>query len=281
VAAEVRGREHLAGGDRGRRVGNAVDADHLRLRETIRRGERFSDSHCHVVVRAHHRVDVGIALHDVLEHLHGGEPAVLARLRRQHFDAGVLLHRALEPALARLRGARRRNAVDMHDLAFAVHRLEQILAKLVFHHFVVGTDIAHDVHTLHPVVVIDDRDPRLGRLLDRRHQRLVVDRHEHERIRLLDDPVLDEPRLLLDVVRLRRRDVLDVDAEILRRLVGADAAALPERIGDVLHEERDRRRLAALRPCVALRGSERNGGCRRDERCFDETSAIHGVSSSS
>ena len=59
-----------------------------------------------------------------------------------------------------------------------------------------------------------------------RHQRLVVDRHEHERVGLLDDPVLDEAGLLLDVVGLGRRDDLEVDVELLGRLLRADAAGL-------------------------------------------------------
>ena len=80
MAAEVCGGEHLAGGDRGSRIGNAVDADHFRIGPAPGRRERFRDPDSHVVIRAHHGVDLRETLHEILENLDRRQPPVLPGL---------------------------------------------------------------------------------------------------------------------------------------------------------------------------------------------------------
>jgi hypothetical protein len=147
----------------------------------------------------------------------------------------------------------------VNDLAFAAQRREQVLAHLVLEHLVVRADEGDLVDIRHLVVVVDDGNAGLVGLLDARHERLVVDGHEHEGVRLLDDPVLDEAGLLLDVVGLGGRHDFQIDVQRLGGLLGADPAGLPEGVRHVLHEERDRWLLGLGKD----RLGQRAGGCGR------------------
>ena len=117
---------------------------------------------------------------------------------------------------------------------------------------VVGADIGDEFAARRAVGDVGDRNAGGIDLLDRRNHRLVVDRNEDDRVRLLDDDVFDLAQLLGNAVRLGRDILNDLDAERLGRRFGADPHRLEVRVGLILGEHRD-----------GLAGGERRAG---DER---------------
>ena len=99
MTREIDGREHLAIGDGLDGIGDAVDADHLGLAAAACRSQRLDDAHRHVVICRDDRVDVGEALHEVLEHLLRRQTAVLTRLRGQHSMPGKSFSARSKPFL--------------------------------------------------------------------------------------------------------------------------------------------------------------------------------------
>ena len=119
-------------------------------------------------------------------------------------------------------------------------------------------------------------NPGLRRFLDRAHQRVAVERREHDAADLLAREALDDLHLLFPVVLADRRLPDDLDGhplgrELGRRLLGADAHALPVLVGRTLGndgnpESRGTPRLRLRPSAPAGRGRQRAAGRDRDNR---------------
>src|ERR1035437_151397 len=83
---------------------------------------------------------------------------------------------------------------------------------------------------------VGDRNAGGVDLLNRRNQRLVVDRGEDDRIRLLYNHVLDLRQLLRNAIRLSRDIMNDFDAERFGRRFSSDTNRLEIRVSQILGE---------------------------------------------
>ena len=137
-------------------------------------------------------------------------------------------------------------------------RLEQVARGLEPEAVIVGADEGDEFAAGGAVGDVDDRNLGGVDLLDARHHRLVVDRNEDDRARLLHDDILDLAELLGDAVRLGRHVLHDVFAfSDFAHVVGADPHRLEIRVGLVLGEDGDGLAVGSRRRCEHAAISER------------------------
>src|SRR6185437_79176 len=168
-------------------------------------------------------------------------------------DAGILLDRLAKAAHAIVAGGRALDAFDDHDAPLAAQRLQQVAAGVEAEVVVVGGDIADEFAAAYAIVVIDERYPGGVDLFDRRHHAARVDRHEQDRVRLLDRHVLDLGQLLGEIVGTRGRIVRDGSGAHLLRC-GLDTRA---------HERKVRIDLVLVERGELFAGSERSAGAQQ------------------
>src|SRR6185436_652656 len=185
-------------------------------------------------------------------------------------EPGPLLLEPVQEAALAVRGAGRALGVAQQQRApLAVHRLAERVGGEDAALVVVGGDEAHDLLGGERGVEDDRRYLEPKGLLYGPHERLVVERREHDAVHALGRERLDHLDLLLAVVFPQRAFPRELDVHALGREVALGAVRArvdraPELVGLALRDHRDPVRvlLAAARALAFAAGDERQ----QDER---------------